>query len=838
MNANLDVKRGVYMKIMKVHFSRNEEMISVLTNLTRDKPEGIVLMNLLVLKRCAAQTTLQAAIRSFCARSKYLSFLRKEVLQRRAASTIGSFFLRARILYRAHMIGETVRRCRSINKSNVFYVSEGFLKSVAKMSIKNPVPFGYDVDRKLSIGDESRSMFLHVVLGPSQKVVYAKDQLSSMVEVDVVALKASVSMFHDVSIGQKWLRRSKIVQLAFKTQKEATRRIALFGFLTEDFSSFMTEEDVLRFCAACSVQNCWRGFCLRRRYEHISTQKGHKIDFGLLLRRIKAVDKGQRMRKEEKDLVRMMPLSYMSTNDAIHQLRGDYRPPTAFKRAIYTPVEAEPIKDEEPVQNQSMRKLGLIDNIPSGMENPHISDQLSFSEAERKSGESQLVGLKRHFGYNLHEERLGYENEGMKENRAQRKDMPLESEDLESRSRGSLISFGHRGMRSQTNVMRKEVLTPALPNKGKRSKGTKCELANLTTETEEQTLSDLVKKAPQSTRKRSETRLVMAPRNAKKDKNHGVIIRPNLLTSDDMDAGKFSSFVAVDQSSEDAVDVPLRPKSSTQFIEKKGTIKDCVAKLTRLIWIFDQAQQETAVESSLEERIRLKHELINAQKDEANARKTAESLALQETRERIAIGRNEVMEKLEEGRRRGQAKRTAGARLLKSEHSKRMDKLQREKSLAQNFVNVSRKVAETCERRLRSQQGRREFSKVREAAEVARQADKVFKERYAREVRKIEDQKRNLAKYDQEKLAEQLVEEGRKRDERLEKYREWRREQKAIMKEVKEIRKKPMFVRNDPLPVVELDEVEGAVYVLPSYIGGNLGCIEARLLCEFLGMLT
>jgi hypothetical protein len=343
--------------------------------------------------------------------------------------------------------------------------------------------------------------------------------------------------------------------------------------------------------------------------------------------------------------------------------------------------------------------------------------------------------------------------------------------------------------------------------------------------------------------------VALSSKNGNACAKRGVIVQPKPLTSTDVAAGIFSSFMAVepwtdspasDGQSWDSMDLPSRPVSSAQAINKSRAVavRKAVSKLARLIQIFDEAEQMTAMEISLDERLRVKHERSIAQQKENKARKAAGQMDLGDTKERIAIERREALERWEEIRSKTQTRKNAHARAVRTEHMVRMDYLEREKQFAQNFVNVSRKVAQTCERRLRSQLGRREFAKVREAAEVARQADRQSKERYAQEVKGIEERKRNLARYDQEKLAEQRLEECKRRNSRLEKYREWKRQEKAIMDEVKELRKRPQFIRSNPWPVVELDEIEGAAYVLSEYIGENLGYMEAHLLSELLGMLT
>ena len=339
----------------------------------------------------SAYLVVQSTIRCFVYRMRHFSELKRIVLEKRAAKCIKKFFktsISKKVI--KHSL-EVMSYFRSIPMASSYFVSQNFLDKVNTMKIQFKCNFGFSVDKFLKV-DPKSAKFPQLFV-PIGKFTYMNSDLLSLFTLGVIKADAIPPMFYG-KIPAKLLRTSKILKLTFKSPNEARSRIALYSYLTCDYSSVMTAQQVLPYCASNIIKYSWIAHSLRNMMTHLSIQNGKKIRFNFLMKRSRFSSNQSAENKESKDSINIASSQLskgLSLDEEIMQLRGQYHP---WKRDVKNYIEwcknhpeliqkLEAIsisryedyntntgskKDEEKQEpTPSMLNLGLVDNDSLGL---------------------------------------------------------------------------------------------------------------------------------------------------------------------------------------------------------------------------------------------------------------------------------------------------------------------------------------------------------------------------------------------------------------------------------------------------------------------------------------
>ena len=359
-----------------------KKFIRTVTNLSKyfrnpDDPiaklqQGITLFSLTSLTDASAQLTVHCAVRMFNERYKTFNKIKRYALNKRAAILIKSFIRTSRIKSHVSHISDLLQFSDSIPDSMSFFLTQSFIDNINKLPKKFKVNFGFSRDHLVCLPYDDVHPFLAKFI-PTDVIVQKSDNLSDLIKERTMIRQALPSMF-SIKTTRKTLIRGKIRRIIFSSPEEAFRRIFLFAYITNNFQSFMNDQQVIDYCAANLIQYQWRSHILRREYRHMGAQVGKTVNPALLL---KYIVKESTRKKEniEPEQFRELVKPDLPTDEAIAQLRGDYRPWKRMKELLLS-VHHKPRvfpsmneKIDEDLKTESMRNVGLINDFDGSLVN-------------------------------------------------------------------------------------------------------------------------------------------------------------------------------------------------------------------------------------------------------------------------------------------------------------------------------------------------------------------------------------------------------------------------------------------------------------------------------------
>jgi pyridoxal biosynthesis lyase PdxS len=160
--------------------------------------------------------------------------------------------------------------------------------------------------------------------------------------------------------------------------------------------------------------------------------------------------------------------------------------------------------------------------------------------------------------------------------------------------------------------------------------------------------------------------------------------------------------------------------------------------------------------------------------------------------------------------------------------------MQQEKDFAQHFVSSSRQVAQVCEAKRRKLEERQVFAKVRTAVGTARNQSQEAKARHKNTVKKIGRTNQSDAKHARELVEQKRDYQKTKHEEMMERIRNWKHEERAILQQINELRKLTRVAYPNGAPALETDEAQGAAFCIGMFVGDNVGLVEAQLLVDII----
>jgi hypothetical protein len=277
-------------------------------------------------------------------------------------------------------------------------------------------------------------------------------------------------------------------------------------------------------------------------------------------------------------------------------------------------------------------------------------------------------------------------------------------------------------------------------------------------------------------------------------------------------------------------------RPSSQFTDNtlKFAVRDALARLVRLRQLGVEIEADAIEDYEMQtHRTNAMHVETHIKKGRAKTKAGVISW-LDETRERNHIEEQDRREEAWQVRVRALTARKDEAKRVRTAHANCVQKTKQEKEFAQHFVNLSRQVAQVCETKRRKQEEREVFAKVRAAVGTARKDSQEAKERHKNTIKKI-----GRANQKDAKQAKELVEQKRdyqktKHQEMMERIRNWKKEERAILQQVNEMRKVTRVTYPNGAPALETDEAQGAAVCIGMFVGNNVGLVEAQLLVDII----
>lgn len=371
-------KLPTYPTLTRWAYQDREEFTGVLRTLLTSDIE-IRLFPEQVVESAAAETIVQASLRTFLVRSSLFKQVKQEATKVRALNVIRFCLKTIRIYRMVKHVVEVNRYYESLERSNAFYVPHTFLQQVRTRECRFPVSFGYSSERAVVL-DESEAGYLTTII-PKGEIVFAVSGLEGLLKVGATVAKAQPTMFH-IYIPAKHLKKYQISRIAVQRPEDALRRMALFAWVSDNFTDLMTERGVLEYCAASVIKKVWKGYAFRRNLSHLMAQNGNTLKIGymdrLLAIQAEKIAKMRQRKIQEPDYRIGNSERESDPVEAIHELRQDYLPTAgvleeykSMRRPVYIERAVTSIEEVSP----SAKGLGLVTDV--GPDWQHISSTMS-----------------------------------------------------------------------------------------------------------------------------------------------------------------------------------------------------------------------------------------------------------------------------------------------------------------------------------------------------------------------------------------------------------------------------------------------------------------------------
>jgi hypothetical protein len=707
-----------YPRLEHIHFPSIHVFMLVLRALLKMGPSGIRFFCKDVLERMSAQLSLHSCLRSIVTRSRYFPDMKRQAIESRANRTILKFTRRMRLLGCCQHVNRTVRYRDSLSRSQIWFVTNEFYENVGNYPRLHPLSFGYNRHQGLAIAnDGDTTHWFGRLLDATDVIVNPLSTLSSLLYFNVRPFRATPLMFYN-EIPLKWLKYLSILRLTFSSGEEAMKRQVAFGFITGVFTEIMDTKMVRELCAAVVIKRAIRRYSLRREFRHQLHPPG-RVTRVAPRPQPEAPQRPQiRQSFTEQQVVTTLTRTELPPDEAIHQLRGDYRPWEEFPRPPPRKPRAEPEPQPEPL-------------LDFGIDNDSVDPRIVLH--------TQTATV-----------------------------LPFATSAL-SRTRptgegpSALINLGRERTPRRFGTVRPKTETGRRPT----------------------------------------SRCLFSPEDTSQTTEMTVKHASSQVTTHAQEIAR----------------------------------QHAVTRLIKLRHLGNEIEGMAVVDHELERTRALKSRVSTQIKRGRAERKLAAATWREESCERNVIENTERTQAAREVKERVRTTRQEETRRVRTAHATRLEKFHKEKEFAIHFVNASRQLSHLAETRHRKEEEKKVFAKAHAVVEAAHQESKEMKERHKNTAREIGQRKRDAAS--QQRM---LVEEKRKwQDEEhvesMDRIREWKKSQKAIMEAVKEVRKIPRFFYPNAAPALETDEAEGAALCITGYIGENIGEIEARLMVEMIARM-
>ncbi|OHT07874.1 hypothetical protein TRFO_23733 [Tritrichomonas foetus] len=370
----LKTKSGTFLNyenLKYVQFTNRSIFHKFVSIISHSLPEGIILFPYMSLNEASSQLTVHSTIRMILERKREFLQMKKYAIEKRAAKCIVSFVRSSRLKRFISHISNILHYSDVIPESMTFFVTQEFLDQINEIPIKFAVEYGFNSDHCLVLSREKTDPFLANFI-PTDDIVYRGNRFIKIVKAETIIRPAIPSMF-SIPVSRKTIQKGKIRRITFLSPEEAFRRLFLFAFMTGNFNQFMTDSQVVEYCAAVIIQNHWRGHILRREYRHFGAQAGKVVNPAILLK-MEVINTSNQKKDQVPQTFKNFMRPEVPPEVVIANLRGDYRPWEKIRGyKNYPPYEPPPDKpkyeEEEQVFTESMRNMGMTKDFDNALEN-------------------------------------------------------------------------------------------------------------------------------------------------------------------------------------------------------------------------------------------------------------------------------------------------------------------------------------------------------------------------------------------------------------------------------------------------------------------------------------
>lgn len=775
-----------YPRIVECQYTNCDHFSAVIRSLLNDQSHGITIFTESTLRSAAAHFRIQASCRCFLVRRAYFKKAKREVLETRAATAIQRFFRNAKRKESLCLSIETLHYYRTIPDNHSFFISKNNFLELSSRVPKRKVAFGFSNDKTVVFTEEHRGVLGGII--PIGRANYPGHNLLSLFKIGAVTSVSQTTTFNN-KIPAKWLRRCGIIKIIFGSAGEARRRLALFAYMTGDMRTIMSEGEVLRYCAACSIQCGWIGFTSRRLVTHMGAQLGKKLNLKCLIPQDSSGHKVSIKHNERDDISQ----EELTIEDQIAFLRNDYQQ----WRKLIEQRKASNAGSETQKSGKSSQEQSANETMTS----------LNFENiSQNKSAESDTMPqpiLKKRAIQTATKPKVGF------------------------RSVKKIIPFLYETESDKTFGMRLADLTLRPP-----SEKVSLKARPRTSQTFHQTGSPnnefsiigTGSSIPRTSLSRGAKLTMLSSRYAS-----NATSRKNIGRSTDIDSMLDESLYS---SRAETIRKTQSPQQSDTSFQK--LVEAAFSRLCRLRQLGIIIQQGQVSDNTIEEkhkRAQAARTAIREARQELDEKRTRE---LTNTRNRNRIVTEEMKQARSALIQRVTNNRNAKAIRMRTAHLAAIQKAKREKTFASTFVAASRQVSSMSEKAHRNAQKARDAALTHEASAAARRDHLETKQSYKQKVHDISRQKRQETQFENALLAQRREAVLASKVAYLETVHNNRgRDLQRAKTALANTRQNPHIpMTHTPCPA--LDEHATATADLTYFVGRDLGAAESHLLVDIL----
>lgn len=775
-------------------YNNKEDFTKVIKQLIVDN-NGIRLFAEQVVKRSSALLIIQASMRCFLVRSKIFKRMKQEVIENRALNTMRYSIKTAKIHAGISHIASVNRYYNALPHNSYYFVPFVFLKEVMKMYPLFRVHFGYSAERSVILSPNVEGYLAQIL--PQGKIMFALDDLASLLKIGTTITKAQPSMF-TIPINTKWIKRYRIMRITFSNPLEAKNRLALFAWMTKKFDKILTETDTLRYCCANSIIACFRGFSNRKILKHFQEQEGKHF---VVAPTQGAEDQVARKPKQEEFVshqIFIIPKKVvLSPAETIHQLRNDYRPWVTdvdnYKRDKQTSSMFKPNLPPRPVTN--------------------LERESSYLTIDKKN-----LGLSKYEGDNP------IKTQAVKVPLA-RSIPPSPSEyEIEQETVGEFAPFltGTESPRprkqTKTPPTNPPVISEAISQQSKKFPAS----ASLFFK-DKIKLDDSVVDITKSLRSKALTPI------GKKS-----TLPPEEFTQQ-MVVEEEKPPLPVEPKEEPAKkELPANsPQKTDNSIQKKN--QETFSKLVRLHQIGSDIERMHIIDNTIEMNRQIAREAKEKELEATAVSMSKMRKMVSDVTKRNNIEKKILLQNLEDIKEKSMDEKTKRVQKIKQEHETKRKRIEQDRQFGFAFMSMSRKAMKLIETQHKKDAVSSSHSKAVQFVNEARQQTLEGKMRAASKIKENEQLKIRVAHLERILLDNKRQMRDIEHDDRIREVAELRKKDKERKKLVNEIRSKsnqsyaPKAIIN-----VQEDVLEGAAKRIGQYLGLNPGTVEAHLLCDII----
>lgn len=279
-----------------------------------------------------------------------------------------------------------------------------------------------------------------------------------------------------------------------------------------------------------------------------------------------------------------------------------------------------------------------------------------------------------------------------------------------------------------------------------------------------------------------------------------------------------------------------KPIANSEFKQNQESMQAAFTKLVRLHQIGILVQQASVFDESIE----IKHMVAKKAKEEVDLARdefmfTKQAIAT-ETKQRNKIEEKEMNEIRGNLKMQNDTLRTKKTQKIRQLHTSHINRIRQETQFAQNFVNVSRKIAKQSEAKHMEASNRRKQEQINAEAMKVSQEIKNLHQSHRNKIEEIKLTKLRAAKLDQYLLSLKRENMRTSYDKRIQTVHDIRRQnkQKDIQKKLDTLKNTKYIPLQAPSFPLNWNPFEAAAEEIDQYLGANIGFTEAHMLCAII----